>query len=133
MFDLYSNIERLAKEAGYKNITALCKDAGIPRSTLTELKKGRTQKLLPETANKIADALNVSLDRVYGRKELNLLPVMLSLFNEQEKPTAGSGELLSEMLEWSTAWDNATPEARQAALSVLMLGARRSEDQGLTP
>lgn len=133
MFDLYSNIERLAKEAGYKNITALCKEAGIPRSTLTELKKGRTQKLLPETANKIADALNVSLDRVYGRKELNLLPVMLSLFNEKEKPAAGSGELSGEKLDWSTAWDNATPEARQAALSVLMLGARRSEDQGLTP
>lgn len=34
---------------------------------------------------------------------------------------------------WTIAWEAASPEARQAALSVLMLGARRPEDADKSP
>ena len=37
MEDLYKHIESLGKEHGYKNMTVLCKAAGVPRSTMSEL------------------------------------------------------------------------------------------------
>lgn len=56
------------------------------------------------------------------------------LLKDEEKPAATTGNgLTGEKLAWSTAWDNATPEARQAALSVLMLGAQQREDQDAAP
>lgn len=131
MFDLYSNIENLAKNAGYKNITALCKAAGIPRSTMTELKKGRTQTLLPETANKLADALHVSLDKVYGRKDPVFLPVILNLFGKEEKPAAGSGELSGEQQELISLIPDLSPEEVSVLLSVAkaQVAARQSQDK----
>lgn len=131
MFDLYSNIEALAHKAGYKNITALCKAAGIPRSAMTELKKGRTQKLLPETANKLADAMHVSLDAVYGRKEREFFPIILNLFGEEEKPAAGSGELSKEQCELIALIPGLTPDESSVLLAAAkaQVAARQSRDK----
>ena len=76
MFDLYSHIETMAKERGYKNITELCKAAGVPRSNMTELKKGRSKSISFETAAKFARVLGVSFDVVLG-ESLHILDIDL--------------------------------------------------------
>ena len=68
MEDLYKHIEKLGKEHGYKNITALCKAAGVPRSTMSELNSGRSKDLSKPNAQKFADTLGITLDEVYGEE-----------------------------------------------------------------
>ena len=68
MEDLYSRIERLGKEHGFKNMTALCKAAGVPRTTMSELNKGRSKDLSKPNAQKFANALNLSLGEIYGEE-----------------------------------------------------------------
>ena len=66
MEDLYKHIESLGKEHGYKNMTVLCKAAGVPRSTMSELNNGRSKDLSKPNAQKFADILGITLDEVYG-------------------------------------------------------------------
>lgn len=68
MEDLYSRIERLGKEHGFKNMTALCKAAGVPRTTMSELNKGRSKDLSKPNAQKFANVLNISLGEIYGEE-----------------------------------------------------------------
>ena len=66
MEDLYKHIEGLGREHGYKNMTVLCKAAGVPRSTMSELNNGRSKDLSKPNAQKFADILGITLDEVYG-------------------------------------------------------------------
>ena len=91
MDDLYNRIDAMAKERGYKNMTALCNAAGIPRATMTELKKGRSKSLLPETARKLANVLNVSLDDIFG------------ITDKQEKTPDAQGDGLT-MVQKQLIW-----------------------------
>lgn len=68
MDDLYKHIESLGKEHGYKNMTILCKAAGVPRSTMSELNNGRSKDLSKPNAQKFANVLGVTLDKIYGEK-----------------------------------------------------------------
>lgn len=68
MEDLYKHIESLGKEHGYKNMTVLCKAAGVPRSTMSELNNGRSKDLSKPNAQKFADILGITLDEVYGEE-----------------------------------------------------------------
>ena len=68
MEDLYKHIESLGKEHGYKNMTVLCKAAGVPRSTMSELNNGRSKDLSKQNAQKFAYILGVTLDEVYGEE-----------------------------------------------------------------
>ena len=68
MEDLYKHIESLGREHGYKNMTVLCKAAGVPRSTMSELNNGRSKDLSKPNAQKFADILGVTLDEVYGEE-----------------------------------------------------------------
>ena len=52
MADMYSKIEQLCKENN-TNITAMCRLLDISRSTLSELKAGRTKRCLPNTQQKL--------------------------------------------------------------------------------
>lgn len=67
MFNLYSHIEALAKANGYPNIQKLCIDAGIRPSVLSNLNNDLSKSLSLKTAQKLATALGVSVDAVYGR------------------------------------------------------------------
>lgn len=69
MGSLYEHIVQLGKEKGFKTITALCREAGVPRATMTELKMGRSKDLSKPNAQKFADTLGVRLDVIYGEKE----------------------------------------------------------------
>ena len=53
MSDLYSRIEALCEKKGV-NITQMCKESGISRASMTDLKVGRNQGLSPRTLSKVA-------------------------------------------------------------------------------
>ncbi|MGN0527419.1 MAG: helix-turn-helix domain-containing protein [Acutalibacteraceae bacterium] len=58
---MYDKIDFLCEEKGIKPAT-LCKECGINKSTLSELKHGRTKSLSAQTLSKISQYFGVSLD-----------------------------------------------------------------------
>ncbi len=57
---MYEKILELCNEKGIKP-AQLSKDAGVPKSTISELKQGRTKTLSTQTLSKIANYFGVSL------------------------------------------------------------------------
>jgi len=74
MFNLYNHIEDLARNRGYKNITELCKVAGVPRATMSEIKAGRSKDLSKPNAQKFADCLGMTLGEIYGTEQKKEAP-----------------------------------------------------------
>ena len=69
MVDLYKNIEGLCKARG-ETITSMCKNAGISRSIMTELKMGRAKTLSYATMDKLATHFGVSINYIaYGNND----------------------------------------------------------------
>lgn len=68
MSDIYKNIDELLQKKGVSG-AKLCTDLGMSRSFMTELRKGRIQSIRMETAQKIAQYLGVSVDRLLGENE----------------------------------------------------------------
>ena len=69
MTKMYQIIEALCR-AHHTNVTAMCRELGIGRSTLTELKQGRTQTLSAATTSKIAGYFNVSVAYLLGETNI---------------------------------------------------------------
>lgn len=65
MFFVYDLIEELCMKKGI-NITTLCKECKIPRSTMTDYKKGRIKSLSTDTLCKIADYFDVTVGYLCG-------------------------------------------------------------------
>lgn len=66
MCEVYNRIETLCSKEGI-NITQMCKNAKVSRSSLSDFYKGRTKKLSTATVEKIAEYFNVSFDYIlYG-------------------------------------------------------------------
>lgn len=65
MVFVYDLIEELCIKKGI-NVTTLCKECKIPRSTLTDYKKGRIKSLSADTLCKIADYFSVSVGYLCG-------------------------------------------------------------------
>ena len=63
----YEKIKELCKDRGI-NITNLCTECEIPRSTLSDFSCGRTKSLSFETISKISDYFGVSIDFLTGRE-----------------------------------------------------------------
>lgn len=82
MSDLYNRIENLCNDSGI-TITAMCRDSGASRASLSDLKFGRKQKLSADTLSKIARYFNVSIDYLLG--------------NEQEKTPTREGERMTDI------------------------------------
>lgn len=64
---LYDRIEKLCKASGL-TITAMCKESGASRASLSDLKVGRKQGLSTDTLGKIARSLGVSVGLLIGEK-----------------------------------------------------------------
>lgn len=115
MDDLYSKIETLCKKHN-TNVTIMCKEAGVSRSPLTDLKMGRSKSLSSETLSKIASYFGVSVDYLLGNEE-------------KEKPTATDDSELAEILEdirrnpdlraMFSLTKNATPEEVRQYINVI--------------
>ena len=65
MSDMYKRIEGLCNERGI-NITQMCKEAGVARAPLTELKMGRTTVLSAKNTDRIAGYFGVSVSYLLG-------------------------------------------------------------------
>lgn len=59
MSEMYNRIEELCKQ-NYMDVTSLCRELGIPRSSLSELKSGRAKSISAQKVSKIADFFHVS-------------------------------------------------------------------------
>ena len=65
MAEMYEIIDQLLSERGITG-AQLSAELGMSRSFMTELRKGRAKSIKLETAQKIADYFNVSLDYLTG-------------------------------------------------------------------
>lgn len=74
MSDLYKRINSLCKESG-TNVTAMCKELDIARSSLSELNAGRTKTLSAEYLSRIANRFNVTIDYLLGWDEKKPTPI----------------------------------------------------------
>lgn len=84
MSNLYSRIEQLCNTKGI-NITQMCKEAGVSRASLTDLKMVRKQGLSSSTLSKISNYFGVSVDYLLG--------------TEKDKTAAPKSDDLNEYLE----------------------------------
>lgn len=73
MSNLYNRIEELCKENN-ESITTMCKEAGVSRASLSDLKMGRNQSLSAETLSKIAAHFGVSVDYLLGEENKKKAP-----------------------------------------------------------
>ena len=83
MSDLYNNIHALCEKENIKDGT-LCSKVGVTRSTLSELKRGRTTSLSLKNLQKIADYFGVSISDLTGEAP-----------EQKEKPSTAGGIDLS--------------------------------------
>lgn len=114
MEDLYKHIESLGKEHGYKNMTVLCKAAGVPRSTMSELNNGRSKDLSKPNAQKFADILGVTLDEVYGE--------------ETKKAPTQDGERAITFDDFTFAMQNESKDLTEMDKQILLSMAKQLND-----
>ena len=89
--NLYERIEALCKERGI-NVTEMCRETGITRAKLSDLKMKRTKSLSAQTLTKIAGYFSVSVDYLLGEKEMPVRPasehdIKVALFGGAEEVT----------------------------------------------
>lgn len=100
MSDIYKNIDELLQEKGISG-AKLCTDLGMSRSFMTELRKGRIKSIRMETAQKIAQYLDVPVARLLGGKENGPSPAdgSRTVSDEDIKFAlfGGDGEITDEM------------------------------------
>lgn len=104
MDTLYENLLDLCKMRGISG-AKMCTDIGLSKSLMTGLKKGRRSGISMDTAQKIADYFNVSVDRVLG--------------NEQKETPTVSGERDMEDLALLAKYREAD-ESTRAAIRLLL-------------
>ena len=73
MSNLYNTIEELCVNKSI-SVTDMCRDAGVPRSNLTDLKKGRQSGLSAKNLDKIASYFGVSVSYLLGTETKNDQP-----------------------------------------------------------
>ncbi|MDD3192892.1 MAG: helix-turn-helix transcriptional regulator [Oscillospiraceae bacterium] len=113
MSNLYKILTQLCAE---RQITPyrMCKDTGIQPSVMTDLKKGRRQSVRAETAAKLANYFDVTVNFLLG--------------GERESAAAGiPGEKLKFALFGGEATDEQLEEVRQFARFVRERDASRPE------
>ena len=83
---MYEKILELCNEKGIKP-AQLSKDAGVPKSTISELKQGRTKTLSTQTLSKIANYFGVSLGYFDINDEVDDIKDELFELFEETPPT----------------------------------------------
>ena len=71
MLFVYDLIAELCQSKGI-NVTTLCRECKIPRSSLTDYKKGRIKSLSTDTLCKIADYFDVSVGFLCGGEQVRV-------------------------------------------------------------
>ena len=84
MCTLHERITTLFKEKGVSG-SRMCLDLGISKSTLSDMKHGRTKGISTPTAQKIASYLDVSVGYLLGGEEKEEKPVQEDELSENVK------------------------------------------------
>ncbi len=106
MCTLYERIIDLCKERGVSG-SRMCLELGLSKSTLSNMKSGRTAGLSTATAQKIAAYFGVSVGYLLGEEE------------KEEKPTVNDDEL-SENMKLLIDFAKSVPEDKVELVLKLM-------------
>lgn len=98
--DMYKIIENLCKERGI-SIARMCKECGITRAALTELKMGRTKKLSGTSLERVATYFGIPIEYLYG------------------KETKNAPSISDEAMSIASAYDKLTNADRDAVLDLI--------------
>ena len=99
MYNMYETINRLCKESGI-SVSELCRNIRVSRSTLSELKLGRTKSLSSEITAKISNYFNVSVDYLLGESDIKKPNTESKEIDDNDIKVAlfgGDGEVTEEM------------------------------------
>lgn len=66
--NLYERIEQLAEQKGL-TICGLCKKEKVAASSIYEIRSGRKSGISRNTAEKLATALEITVDELYGKEK----------------------------------------------------------------
>ena len=114
MGTLYERIIALCKNKGVSG-SRMCLDLGLSKSTLSDLKYGRTKGMSTATAQKIAGYLDVTVGYLLGEEE------------EKEKPTV-QDDGLSENQRLLMQFVNSVPDDK-AAMVLRVMKSILEDDQ----
>lgn len=74
MGTLYERIQALCKSNGVSG-SKMCLELGISKSTLSDMKNGRTKGISVPTAQKIAGYFGITVDELYGTEDKKEKPI----------------------------------------------------------
>lgn len=74
---LYERIQELCEMKGVSG-SRMCLDVGLSKSTLSDMKNGRTKGFSIPTAQKIAGYFGITVDELYGNVEKEKIPAPIS-------------------------------------------------------
>ena len=114
---ILENIKILCENANPKvSPSKMCTDLRLSKSLITKLGSNPEKTINSETAQKIADYFNVSVDCVIGLEQ------------KEKSPTPDGVELDDETIQLKQIWDSADQDEREALLAMAqMLKARRNK------
>ena len=104
MATLYERLDSLCKEREIKG-ARMCRDLGISKSLMTDLKSGRKKGVNADTAEKLASYFDVSVPYLLGKEE-------------NKKPTEDDG--LSENIKALIDFAKTVPEDKVELVLKLM-------------
>jgi transcriptional regulator with XRE-family HTH domain len=84
MVTLYERLHSLCEEKGIKG-AKMCRDLGLSKSVMTDLKSGRKKTVNAETAQKIASYFGVSVGYLLGEEEPKNKPTNNGELSESQK------------------------------------------------
>ena len=99
--NLYERIEQLAEQKGL-TICGLCKKAKVAASSIYEIRSGRKSGISRNTAEKLATALEITVDELYGKEktpDTNVSEVDLRITNVIKVMTDEQKELFLNLAE----------------------------------
>ena len=123
MSEMYNRIAGLCKEHG-SNITAMCRTLGLSRSSLTELKSGRTKSLSYEAISAIAEHFGTTPDYIAGKTNNTSSDEELNGYLEELRTRP-------EMKMFFSLTRNASKDEVEAAVKIVeaYLKGRKSSDE----
>lgn len=127
MSDLYNKINTLCSSKGI-NITQMCKETGVSRGSLTDLKSGRSQTLSQKALSKIAAHFGVSVDYLLGESDILVEahnePIYL---DDETRELIDSLRTRPEMKVLFSVSKNVSKEDIEATVEILKRMRRESE------
>lgn len=97
MATMYEIIDSLCKERG-TNVTAMCKELNIARSSLSELSRGRSKTLSADKIVKISKYFDVDPDFLLGKTNVKEKTPAVTVYDEQDNVIRLDNETL-ELIE----------------------------------